>query len=73
VDTGQAQELEGQTSINELLDEPVGAVPIQLVLPIHVQLPSREIRPSVPQVRPNRMARLQTATLTCPQPRSTDA
>lgn len=42
--TNDAGQLEGQTSINELLDEPVGAEPIQLVLPIHVQLPSGEIR-----------------------------
>lgn len=27
-------ELEGQTSINDFLDEPVGTVPVQLVLPI---------------------------------------
>ncbi|HEX9088878.1 MAG TPA: hypothetical protein VF867_15275 [Arthrobacter sp.] len=27
-------ELEGQTSINELLDEPIGTVPVQLALPI---------------------------------------
>ena len=31
-------ELKGQTSINELLDEPVGATPVQLALPILVQL-----------------------------------
>lgn len=31
-------ELEGQTSINELLEEPVGATPVQLALPIHFQL-----------------------------------
>lgn len=31
-------ELEGQTSINELLDEPVGAWPVQLALPIDFQL-----------------------------------
>ncbi|HEX9087781.1 MAG TPA: hypothetical protein VF867_09670 [Arthrobacter sp.] len=31
-------ELEGQTSINELLDEPVGVSPVQLSLPIHFQL-----------------------------------
>ncbi|WP_247040146.1 hypothetical protein [Arthrobacter rhizosphaerae] len=30
-------ELEGQTSINELLDEPVGLTHIQLALPLHVQ------------------------------------
>jgi hypothetical protein len=27
--------LEGQTSINELLDEPVGTLPVQLQLPFH--------------------------------------
>ncbi|HET8878178.1 MAG TPA: hypothetical protein VFN00_01900 [Arthrobacter sp.] len=27
-------ELEGQTSINELLDEPVGVDPVQLALPL---------------------------------------
>ncbi|MDR7084617.1 hypothetical protein J2X01_003930 [Arthrobacter ginsengisoli] len=32
------EELDGQTSINELLDEPVGASPVQLALPIHFQL-----------------------------------
>lgn len=31
-------ELKGQTSINELLDEPVGSVPAQLALPILVQV-----------------------------------
>lgn len=30
-------ELEGQTSINELLDEPVGLTHIQMTLPLHVQ------------------------------------
>jgi hypothetical protein len=35
---------DGQTSINDLLDEPVGAAPIQLVIPIHVQLPTGQIR-----------------------------
>lgn len=43
MDTDRDQ-LEGQTSINELLDDPVGAEPIQLVLPIHLQLPTGEIR-----------------------------
>lgn len=28
-------ELDGQTSINDLLEEPVGASPVQLALPIH--------------------------------------
>ena len=42
--TEQIVELEGQTSINELLDEPIGATHIQLVLPIHVQLQSGEFR-----------------------------
>jgi hypothetical protein len=31
-------ELEGQSSINELLDEPVGSAPVQLVLPILIQV-----------------------------------
>jgi hypothetical protein len=44
MDRDQAGELEGQTSINELLDEPIGASHIQLVLPIHVQLRSGEFR-----------------------------
>jgi hypothetical protein len=44
MDTDHCGELKGQTSINELLDEPVGADPIQLVLPIHIQLPTGEIR-----------------------------
>jgi hypothetical protein len=38
MDTKPTVELEGQTSINELLDEPVGASPVQLALPIHFQL-----------------------------------
>jgi hypothetical protein len=40
----RCSELEGQTSINELLDEPIGDIHIQLVLPFHVQLPSGEFR-----------------------------
>lgn len=40
----KACELEGQTSINELLNEPVGITHIQMVLPLHVQLPSGEFR-----------------------------
>jgi len=31
-------ELKGQTSINELLDEPIGADPVQLALPILVPM-----------------------------------
>ncbi|WCI08717.1 hypothetical protein PJ267_00805 [Arthrobacter sp. OVS8] len=38
MDTNPIAELEGQTSINELLDEPIGASPVQLALPIHFQL-----------------------------------
>jgi hypothetical protein len=38
METAPPPELDGQTSINELLDEPVGAMPIQLALPIHFQL-----------------------------------
>lgn len=37
MDTKAPVELEGQTSINELLDEPVGTVPVQLPLPIHFE------------------------------------
>ncbi|MBO1266645.1 hypothetical protein [Arthrobacter cavernae] len=40
----QYSELEGQTSINELLDEPIGDTHTQLVLPIHVQLRPGEFR-----------------------------
>lgn len=40
----QNSELEGQSSINELLDKPVGDTHIQLVLPIHVQLRPGEFR-----------------------------
>ena len=39
-------ELEGQTSINELLDEPVGVSPVQLALPIHFQLAAAARRES---------------------------
>ena len=31
-------ELKGQTSINELLEEPVGDAPVQLALPLLVQV-----------------------------------
>jgi hypothetical protein len=44
MDTVPPDELEGQSSINDLLDEPVGATPIQMVLPIHLQLTSGAIR-----------------------------
>ncbi|MCX6498263.1 MAG: hypothetical protein NTU93_05605 [Arthrobacter sp.] len=37
METAPPAELDGQTSINELLDEPVGSTPIQLALPIHFQ------------------------------------
>ncbi len=37
MEKSRAVELEGQTSINDLLDEPVGTVHIQLALPIYVQ------------------------------------
>lgn len=39
-----AKQLEGQTSINDLLDDPVGTEPVQMVLPIHIQLPTGQIR-----------------------------
>ncbi|MDQ0636419.1 hypothetical protein QFZ40_004390 [Arthrobacter pascens] len=44
MDREHYDELEGQTSINELLDEPVGVKHIQMALPLHVQLPMGEIR-----------------------------
>ncbi|MBT2550423.1 hypothetical protein [Arthrobacter sp. ISL-65] len=31
-------ELKGQSSINELLDDPVGSAPVQLALPILIQV-----------------------------------
>lgn len=34
MDAEPVAELEGQTSINDFLDEPVGTVPVQLALPI---------------------------------------
>lgn len=37
-------ELEGQTSVNDLLDEPIGAIPIQLALPILVQIRPGDFR-----------------------------
>lgn len=37
-------ELEGQTSVNELLDAPIGDSPIQLTLPILVQIRPGEFR-----------------------------
>jgi hypothetical protein len=44
MDRDQTGELEGQTSINELLDEPVGVSHLQLVLPIYVELRPGEFR-----------------------------
>ena len=40
MDKEQTGELEGQTSINELLDEPVGLTHIQMALPLHIQFPA---------------------------------
>lgn len=37
-------ELEGQTSVNELLDEPIGDTPVQLALPLHVQVKPGQFR-----------------------------
>ena len=39
-----AGELEGQTSVNDLLDEPIGDSPIQLALPILIQIRPGEFR-----------------------------
>lgn len=44
METDDAGQLKEQTSINDLLEEPVGTEPIQMPLPIHVQLPSGTIR-----------------------------
>ncbi|MFD1212981.1 hypothetical protein ACFQ36_13125 [Arthrobacter sp. GCM10027362] len=44
MDRDQTCELEGQTSIDDLLDEPVGVAHIQMVLPIYVQLRPGEFR-----------------------------
>lgn len=44
MDRGQTCELEGQTSINELLDDPVGTTHIQMVLPIYLELRPGEFR-----------------------------
>lgn len=44
MDRDHAGELEGQASINELLDEPVGLTHIQMVLPLHIQLPAGKFR-----------------------------
>ncbi len=44
MDRGSSGELKGQTSINDLLDEPVGAAPVQLVLPILVQVKPGQFR-----------------------------
>ncbi|MFF1253697.1 hypothetical protein ACFVYC_14535 [Pseudarthrobacter sp. NPDC058329] len=38
MERNKSGELEGQTSINELLDEPIGEYPTQLALPILVQI-----------------------------------
>lgn len=42
--TDWISELEGQSSINELLDEPIGEKPIQLPLPFHLQVRPGEFR-----------------------------
>lgn len=34
MDAEPVVKLEGQTSINDFIDDPVGAVPVQLILPI---------------------------------------
>jgi hypothetical protein len=37
MDVNPPVELEGQTSINELLKDPIGTLPVQLPLPFHFQ------------------------------------
>jgi hypothetical protein len=44
VERNKSGELEGQTSINELLDEPIGDSPTQLALPILVQIQPGQFR-----------------------------
>jgi hypothetical protein len=44
MDRDRSGELKGQTSINDLLDEPVGAAPVQLALPIVVQVKPGQFR-----------------------------
>ena len=44
MDRDRSGELKGQTSINDLLDEPVGAAPVQLALPIMVQVKPGQFR-----------------------------
>lgn len=44
MDRDRSGELKGQTSINDLLDEPVGAAPVQLALPIVVQVRPGQFR-----------------------------
>jgi hypothetical protein len=44
MDKENHDELEGQISINELLDEPIGVKHIQMTLPLHVQLAKGEFR-----------------------------
>lgn len=41
---GRNSELEGQSSINELLDQPIGDKPMQLPLPFLVQVRPGEFR-----------------------------
>jgi hypothetical protein len=44
MDRSCGDELEGQTSINEWHEEPVGAAFIQLPLPLHIQFPEGNIQ-----------------------------
>lgn len=44
MDRNSSGELKGQTSINDLLDEPVGDAPVQLALPILVQVKPGQFR-----------------------------
>ncbi|WP_427007027.1 hypothetical protein [Pseudarthrobacter sp. H2] len=42
--TDHPAELEGQISINELIDEPIGTEPIQLALPIPFHILAASLR-----------------------------
>lgn len=44
MERNKSEELEGQTSINELLDQPIGDSPAQLALPILVQIRPGQFR-----------------------------
>jgi hypothetical protein len=44
MERAKSGELEGQTSVNDLLDEPIGATPLQMALPLLIQLRPGDFR-----------------------------